>query len=147
MSDSIKYSKTIAEKICERIATGETLNAICLEPEMPSHTVIFKWFERYPDFKQSYENARILQADYFADEMVELKNLARENPANASAYRVAADILRWQASVRQPRKYGDKLEVDVNKKIDPDKIRDEIERLSVELGVKRIIEVKPETGE
>lgn len=51
--------------------------------------------------------ARINAADTLADRHLHLARVALEAPHTSDAVRVAADILRWQASIRNRDAYGD----------------------------------------
>ncbi len=37
------YNDEIALLICERLADGESLKAMCAEEDMPSRSTVFKW--------------------------------------------------------------------------------------------------------
>ena len=51
------FTETLAAKICQRIADGESIRAICSDPNMPSTTAIFRWIAngKYDGFRQLYE--------------------------------------------------------------------------------------------
>jgi hypothetical protein len=58
------------------------------------------------------------------------------NPSKAGAYKVASDILKWQAEIRDPKKYGQKVQHEL--KAPPLKAEDlkaEIKRLEEDLGI------------
>jgi hypothetical protein len=39
-------SKAIEDEICVRIACGESLRQICLDPKMPCRDTVFRWLRR-----------------------------------------------------------------------------------------------------
>lgn len=132
------YNTRIAREICEGIARGLSLEEVLREVGFLAPTVVtvYRWLEIYPDFREKYERARQLQADIQADKMLEMSRDVLKDPRAATAYRVAVDILKWQAAVRNPGKYGKTLdESGKNKPLDPAKLRAEIKRLEQELGV------------
>lgn len=134
----VKFSMVLADKLCRLIAIGQPLQQICAEPGMPTVTQIQGWVRKFPKFREMYEEARALQADYLADEMLMLVKEMRTTtqPGRASALRAAADLLAKQAEWRAPRKYGPKMDLTVNDRPKtPDEIKAEIIRLRVELGV------------
>ena len=49
-----------------------------------------------------------------ADRMLSLADVALSEPALANAVRVASDILKWSAMVRNRRTYGDQQRLEVN---------------------------------
>lgn len=121
------FNQEVADYLCERIATSSRgLKAICDEDEkLPSVSTILKWLNNSDDFKLQYAHARELQADYLADEILEIsddasKDLQRiddfgnpiENKEFVSRSRLKIDARKWIASKLRPKKYGDKLELD-----------------------------------
>lgn len=131
------YNLRIANRICEHIASGRSLKeALAKEPLSPSVTMIFRWLDSYPAFREKYERARLMQADVHADTMMEMAEEVLKNPQKASAYRVASDILQWQASMRNPKVYGSKVTVE-NKApaMNAAQVKAEIAALEKELNV------------
>ena len=102
------YTDALAETICERIAHGESLRAVCEDSDMPSTTTVTKWLGQKPDFAAQYAHARERQADFYADEMVEIA----DTTTDAHKARLQIDARKWKASKLAPKKYGDKLSVD-----------------------------------
>ena len=73
------YTQELADEICQRIAEGETLTAICKPDDFPvALYTVLEWvrLDVGPGFSASYARARTTQADVWADE---LKDVSR-NP-------------------------------------------------------------------
>jgi hypothetical protein len=141
------YNPRIAREICEAIAEGDTLEEALEKIGFlaPTLTTVYRWFELYPEFKEKYETARTLQADVHADRMLMMSREVLSKPTAATAYRVAVDILKWQAEVRNSGRYGKRIDESGKKKpMDPAKLRAEIKRLEAELGVaeKKVVPLK-----
>jgi hypothetical protein len=98
----------IARTICERIANGETLIAICQEKGMPGKHAVLRWLDQHEEFRAQYAHARAKQADAFAEMIVEEARTAKD----AQLGRLRMDALKWAASKIAPKKYGDKVEVE-----------------------------------
>lgn len=143
------YTPRIGKMICAEVAMGHTLKE-ALERVgylAPSMSTVWRWLDEHPDFRDSYERARQLQADTDADEMRVLGKEVRSKPTLATAYRVAIDVLKWQAETRNRAKYGSRGE-DPNsnrKPLNPTQLRAEIKRLEEELGVQesKVVPLKP----
>lgn len=136
--EPIRFTMLMADDICRQIAIGQPLQRICAKPGMPSVSRVQSWIRKYPRFAEMYEEARALQADYLADEMLMLVKELRTTivPGRASALRAAADLLAKQAEWRAPRKYGPKMDLNINERPKtPEEIKAEILRLRTELGV------------
>jgi hypothetical protein len=135
------YVVRIADQICEQIALGHSMkDALAavgvLAPALP---VVWRWLSEYPEFKEKYDRARQMQADIHADKMLEMADEALRIPSKAAAIRVAADILKWQAEIRNPQKYGSKVQHEVVKSVmKPEDLKKEIAALEAELGIKAV---------
>lgn len=132
------YTIRTGKLINEQIAIGKSLQQALdvvgyLAPSVP---MFWRWLEEHPDFREQYDRARQLQADVHADRMLELgQEVIGKDPKLSGAYRVAKDILQWQAEVRNSGVYGRKKEAKKTTHMEPEKLRAEIKRLEKELGV------------
>lgn len=136
LRESHAFNLSMAKQVCSQISQGMTLQQICGKNGLPSIMVINGWLQSNDRFLRMYNHARLLQADYLADEMLILATLVRRRPKMARAYKVAAEILKWQATVRNPSKYGERQIIDatiVHKT--PLQIQQEIADLAREFNV------------
>ena len=132
------YCERIADRICEYIAEGDSLVTALRKtgPLAPGLATFWKWQADMPEFRTKYELARQMQAEMHADRMTDLAARVLETPSMAPAIRVAADLLKWNAEMRDPAKYSPKAAQE--HKAPPKtlkQMRDEVERLQKELGV------------
>lgn len=137
------FSPEVADAICERLANAESLRSICCDPEMPGQTTVFRWLAdpAHDEFRQQYARAREAQADALFDEVLDIADdgtndwMERKNAdgeaglgwqENGEAIRrsqLRIDARKWMAGKLRPKKYGDKLDVDVNHALDEDLAR------------------------
>lgn len=108
-----KYNGEMIEDICEKIANGRSLRSICAEDGMPPMKTIYRWLEANEEFRHQYARAREKQADYFAEEIIEIADSAEAESAAVSKAKLQIDARKWAASKIAPKKYGDKTEFDV----------------------------------
>ena len=108
-----KYSQEMVDKICEQIANGKSLRAICAGDDMPSATTVFKWLNENQDFSEQYARASDKQAVYYFEEIVEIADSVEADSAAVAKARLQVDARKWAASKLAPKKYGDKSELDV----------------------------------
>ncbi len=125
--------------IIEELSNGRPLTAICKDPEMPSYSTFNKWILRDGNLFKEYARARQMQADYYADETVEIA----DGDPNIARARNRMDARRWHAAKLAPRKYGDRINNEINAnitstnvKIDvsaiPEKAREQLRKALVE---------------
>lgn len=68
----IPYTKELGEEICQRIANGASGVQICKDPDMPDWPTIARWVKQREDFGALYREARELQAQYWADSIIDI---------------------------------------------------------------------------
>ena len=101
------YTPEIGNEICERIANGESLQAICRDPRMPRRQMVLRYLDADPDFRAQYIRAREAQADLLAEQVIEIADKATAKTALAA--RLRFDARRWYAGKVAPKKYGEKI--------------------------------------
>jgi hypothetical protein len=123
------YSLELAAAICERLANGESLKAICQLDDMPSKASVYLWLMKHQEFSDMYARAREDQADTLADEIVHIADtplLGVKTKTTGDGdvettegdmiehRRLQVDARKWVAAKLKPRKYGDKVQQDIN---------------------------------
>ncbi len=100
------FSQDIQDAIINRIAAGETLRAICADPDYPDPGTVVKWCDASESYAQRYARARKLGYDAIADETLKI---ADDTSEDANSRRVRVDTRKWLLSKLRPDKYGDHL--------------------------------------
>lgn len=121
------YSDELAKTICQRLAEGESLRAICRDEIMPAKSTVLAWCldSKHP-FSDQYARARDIQADTLADELLEIaddgtNDWVEKETRNGSMIlcdhehiqrsRLRVDTRKWIASKLKPKRYGEKLSI------------------------------------
>lgn len=116
------YNPEIALGICERVAEGETLSAICAEktPGWPTRSTFQRWVIRYPEVARAYAAAREVSAYSLEEEALdtarELKDKKGRKGMSSTEIRaleVAMNQLRWSASRRNPKVFSERGAISV----------------------------------
>lgn len=122
------FTQDIADTICERIADGESLRAICDEEGLPTKTSVFRWLADSEQFRDQYARAREAQADALVDDMLDIADDGRndwmekhnaegeaigwrENGEAIRRSQLRIDARKWMAGKLRPKKYGDKIDL------------------------------------
>lgn len=116
------YTEELALVICERIAEGESLRAICRDDDMPSRTSVFKWLIAHKGFADQYTRAREAQADALFEDILEIADDKSQdvkivgederevcNTEFVQRARLRVDARKWMAGKLAPKKYGEKV--------------------------------------
>lgn len=123
-----KYSKEIAEKICNEIAHGKSLVAICKTAGIPDYSTVLRWLAANEEFRGNYARAREEQAEYYAQEIIEIADeipicqvpdpdggvSERVDAAGIQRNKLRVDARKWIACKLLPKKYGEKVGVEVS---------------------------------
>ncbi len=118
------YTEELGALICERIADGESLRAICREDAMPNKGTVFIWLSKHDLFADQYARAREEQAEAYADEITAIadeesyENIEVEgvtvgvkfDSTAVARNRLRIDARKWVASKLKPKKYGDRVD-------------------------------------
>lgn len=123
-----EFTQETADRLCERIADGESLRSICTDEDMPNKATVFRWLAKFPPFSDQYARARETQADTIFDEILDIADDGtndwleqngqgdesvgwRVNGEHIQRSRVRIDARKWMAGKLRPKVYGEKLDV------------------------------------
>lgn len=119
------YTEKLADEICEAISfSSKGLEALCAEHEnWPHPSQIYRWMNEHESFREKYARAREAQADYLADEIIQIaddglndtqtdeEGNERIDHDHIARSRLRVDARKWKASKLAPKKYGDKVDL------------------------------------
>lgn len=123
------FNQEVADEILELIANGGSLNRICGAGRPPHFPGVGKFMEWLRDsdatddksFVKQYARARERQADFWAQEILEIADASEhdtittkdgdEKPDHEwiSRSKLRVDTRKWLMSKQAPKKYGDKI--------------------------------------
>lgn len=115
-----KFTQVLADAICDRIAEGESLRAICIDSDMPNRSTVFLWLANSKDFSDQYARAREAQADKYVEEIIEISDDGTNDTYTTekgeevnhdviARSRLRVDARKWVAARLAPKKYGDRI--------------------------------------
>ena len=108
------FDQAKADAICERIASGESLRTLAKSLKLGSHTKILTEAANNPAFAEQYSRAMVLRADSRAMEIDDLANRCADGEIDPNAARVAIGAKQWAASKLHAKKYGDRIQQDID---------------------------------
>jgi hypothetical protein len=125
MARPTDYTPEIAKRICQELAEGRSLRAICEDEGMPHRSTVYDWLDaNLHGFPDQYARARTRQADALLDEILEISDLTvadtiageygpLPNHEWITRSKVRIDARKWVMSKLAPKKYGDSRQLDV----------------------------------
>lgn len=118
----------VMERVCARMASGETLTVICETPGMPDRRTVWLWTDENSEVKKMYEAAQKLQEATWADQVISIPDnitiddvelfIPIEGLANGGVKRskrtsdrinkakLRTDNRKWLLARRDPTRYG-----------------------------------------
>lgn len=106
------YTPDLSDLICSRLAEGNSLRKVCKADDMPSTTSVYSWFRLYPEFLEQYTRAKEESGDADQDRIDEIAEGVLDGDIEPNVAKVAADLIKWSASKKKPKKYGDRQQID-----------------------------------
>jgi hypothetical protein len=135
----LTYTPELADRVCELMIEGQSLRKICETPGMPSRRNIFNWLKDNADFREKYEIARMLQAEWWSHEILAIADDSSGDITinehgeqivdheNINRSRLRVDARKWLMSKLHPQRYGDRVTADVTMRRDVKELsRDEL---------------------
>lgn len=110
------FTPELAAQICELIEDGKTIREIEQMDGMPAWPTIRHWIRTKEDFHTQYARAYELSALSLENQMLEIAKSAHDKDSAAAA-RVQVDALKWMAGKRNPKAYGDRINMEVTGKL------------------------------
>lgn len=125
----IVYSEALRDALCERIASGETLIAVCESPNMPAYSTFYRWRREHPDLCEAYALAVVARAERWAEELVDIADnstndyMERErrdgsfetvlNRENIQRSDLRIRTRQWRLARLLPKEYGERSQLAV----------------------------------
>lgn len=117
------FNPEIATEICDRLAGGEPLRAICRDEHMPAWRTVYDWIAKDKDLAARFAQARDIGADAIAEDIIAMVDEAPERTETQFGSKVDAGYVQWQKNrVEQrlkllakwsPKKYGDRTSMEL----------------------------------
>jgi hypothetical protein len=120
-----RYSPGLARRVCDAVAGGASLAAVCAAADMPSREIVAAWLDAHPDFRTAYTRALEFAADRFAEQILTIADgdpsgaSSRSDAGSVARAKLRIDTRKWLMSRLAPSKYGDRPAASSAVKRDP----------------------------
>lgn len=134
-------TKELGLEICARMVSGRSLRDVCTDDDMPTKSTVFIWLakgdltgnsDKYQIFRDQYARACTLRREYRFEQlehevtehaltpildqdgkpvMLDGKVLRGMTAQSVQFARLMMDTFKWQAAKEEPKKYGEKVDV------------------------------------
>jgi len=112
MARPSKISKALTDRICRRIAAGESLRSICAEKTMPTISTVLLWVVQDRDgFSEQYAQAREAAGYAHADRLIDVIDKVAIKELDPNRAKVMLDGLKWAAERMAPKKHSPRQEL------------------------------------
>jgi hypothetical protein len=99
-------SPELVIEIIKRVISGQNIVQLCKASDMPSRDTVHTWLATDEDFSDKYVRACKLRRElkfYALEEIV-------DGTEDVNRARLKVDVIKWQLSKEDPKKYGEKLD-------------------------------------
>ncbi|MDZ4372311.1 MAG: hypothetical protein U1C74_12910 [Phenylobacterium sp.] len=104
----VRFSREIAETICQRLAQGERWSDMSRESGMPGYVTFYAWLDTKPAFAAQVAAARRMAADFCLDQALRVAESSTKDTATADRLRVDTLLKRAaQAAGARDDRLGD----------------------------------------
>lgn len=119
------FTQQLADDICERLSCGQSLTAMCRDVDhLPGTTTVFNWLHRRAEFREQYARARANWTEAKVEEMEQISLdsggdwiMTAKGPVynreHVDRAKLRIDTLKWIVAKLLPKKWGDKMQLDV----------------------------------
>lgn len=121
-----KYTKELADKICERLSCGRGLRSICRNKDISiKESTVRAWCVKdINGFYAQYARARKMRLDAWVDDIIEIaddgtndyyedsKGNLKFDQENVNRSRLRVDTRKWIMAKLNPEKYGDSQKIE-----------------------------------
>lgn len=124
------YTPEIAQEICDRLAEGEPLRAICRDEYMPAWRTVYDWIAKDVDgIAARIAHARELGFDAIAEQCLDIADDERHDWVNTRKGAITNEVAIGRAKLQihtrlqllakwNPKKYGDKQDINLSGQVD-----------------------------
>jgi hypothetical protein len=107
-----KYTPDVAERICDEVASGRTLERIAIEePWAPSERQMRYWLNEHADFAAGYQAAVHMRAEKLAQNVLDVADDLTIDPEDR---KIMITARQWLAGKLNSRMWGERKIVDQN---------------------------------
>lgn len=100
------------ELILQNIASGSSLSEICRNFDI-TQAAVYEEITINREFAENYARARERQADFYADEIIDLADSCPATQEDVQKARLQIDARKWACGKLHPRKYSDKAQIEL----------------------------------
>ena len=110
------FDQVKAEQIVERVWQGKSLRTAASEVGV-KHPTFLAWADENPVIGDQYARAIAERAEVHAERLEAIVDKVESGELAPDQGRVMADTLKWIACKLKPRKYGDRVQVDADMRL------------------------------
>ncbi len=112
MARPTDYTAEMGDRICDGLAAGKSLEAVCKGAGMPSPRTVYRWLRKHDEFRQNYARACEDRADKIFDEIIEIADSTLPDKGDAARNRLRIETRKWVAGRLKPKVYGERVSLE-----------------------------------
>lgn len=108
----------ITNEVFELISEGKSVKSIFdnKKPGWPGRRTFIDWVDKNEELAHKYARAKEESAESDFEKIQEIAQKTLDGDYDPQQARVAADLYKWVAGKKRPKKYGDSSQIDLTSK-------------------------------
>ncbi|MBF8177235.1 terminase small subunit-like protein [Herminiimonas contaminans] len=102
-NETVSSNKSVVKILAAGYQTGEKTWPL------PDYSNFHRWMRGDKELRTQYEEAKMEQADFLGEELLEISDKELKTAVDVQAARLQSDNRKWLMSKMKPRKFGDKM--------------------------------------
>jgi transposase len=111
------FDQAKADEICRHIAGGLSMRKAAAKAAVDRSTV-YEWLAETTSFADQYARADKVRALFHGDDIEDVLDDVREGKLPPDVARVIVDGKKWVASKLHAKRYGDRIQADVDARLE-----------------------------
>jgi len=123
MAYSQEEKESIFKEVFKRIANGEALREVLKDKHLPGTETFYKWIEEDSDKAKQYAHATTERANSIFEDILEISDNGTNDTFTVEGEertdheviqrsKLRVDTRKWMLSKMNPKKYGDRIEIE-----------------------------------
>jgi len=108
----IDYDPVVAQAMLALVESGENIERICKMEGFPHKGIFYQWLKTSEQLQNDYARAREYRADARFDRIDTIGDALLSGEITSDMARVLIDKEKWQAGKENPKRYGDKQQIE-----------------------------------
>ena len=111
------YTEQTWHEVIDRVASGETIKAICADDYMPKYEELLRYIHGSEERRDEYYKAREAGALLIEEQMLDIADAVDNEMEDVQRSALRINTRKWLLGVWNRKRYGENKQIDMNHKV------------------------------